>query len=184
MTSAVSLEGQVAIVTGAGRHRGLGESIARAFASSGANVVIADLGHTQGTQFPEHGVASQSEMDEVSEQLSALGGGQVRSHVCDVRHEAQIAALVEYAVRQFGSLDIVVNNAGIGYLMAPVHEISTEDWDAVHAPGGFSARLGSVIPVNVKPGIRRWARTRQPSVDLRLCSRASVRTFTPALLTL
>jgi NAD(P)-dependent dehydrogenase (short-subunit alcohol dehydrogenase family) len=123
--------GKVVVVTGAGRPRGLGQAIARAFASSGAHVVLADLGRTQGSQFPAHGVATTDDMEQVAAELRALGDGDVETIVCDVRDEAQVEALVARTVTRFGAVDVFVNNAGIGYLMAPVQDVTEADWDAV-----------------------------------------------------
>jgi NAD(P)-dependent dehydrogenase (short-subunit alcohol dehydrogenase family) len=129
--AADSVAGRVVVVTGAGRPGGLGQGIARAFAGAGAHVLLADLGRTQGSQFPAHGVASTDDMDEVTAELRGLGGGEVEAMACDVRDEAQVEALVARAVTRFGSLDVFVNNAGIGYLMAPVQDLKETDWDAV-----------------------------------------------------
>jgi NAD(P)-dependent dehydrogenase (short-subunit alcohol dehydrogenase family) len=123
--------GKVVVVTGAGRPKGLGQGIARAFASAGAHVVLADLGRTEGSQFPAHGVATTGDMEQVAAELRALGDGDVEAMVCDVRDEAQVEALVARTVERFGSVDVFVNNAGIGYLMAPVQDVTEADWDAV-----------------------------------------------------
>ncbi len=130
-TAALGLGGKVVVVTGAGRHKGLGEGIARGFVTAGAHVVLADLGHTEGSQFPEHGVGTSAELEDVAEQLRGLGGGDVATAACDARDEAQVSALAATAVDRFGGLDVWVNNAGIGYLMAPVQEVDEADWDAV-----------------------------------------------------
>jgi meso-butanediol dehydrogenase/(S,S)-butanediol dehydrogenase/diacetyl reductase len=127
----IDLSGSAVVVTGAGRHRGLGQGIARAFVTAGADVLLSDIGQVGGSQFPEHGVATRDELDQVAGELRELGGGRVETAVCDVRDEAQVAALAERAVECFGSLDVWVNNAGIGYLMAPVQEVQEADWDAV-----------------------------------------------------
>ena len=50
------LEGKVAIVTGSGRHKGLGQAMAMRLGEEGCNVVVADLGRTEGDLFPDHGV--------------------------------------------------------------------------------------------------------------------------------
>jgi meso-butanediol dehydrogenase/(S,S)-butanediol dehydrogenase/diacetyl reductase len=128
---AIDIDGRTVVVTGAGRHRGLGQGIARAFVTAGANVVISDIGRTEGTRFPEHGVGTTDELEAVAGELRAIGGGDVETAVCDVRDENQVEALVAHAAERFGSLDVYVNNAGIGYLMAPVQDIDGSDWDAV-----------------------------------------------------
>ena len=89
------LDDQVAVVTGAGR--GLGAAIALAFAEAGADVVISSR--------------TQSQLDEVADQIRALGR---RAHAvaADLAHPEATAALAGTAVEAFGKLDIVVNNVG------------------------------------------------------------------------
>ena len=89
------LDDQVAVVTGAGR--GLGAAIAVAFAEVGADVVISSR--------------TRSELDDVAEQIRALGR---RAHVvtADLADTDATAALAQTAVDEFSRLDIVVNNVG------------------------------------------------------------------------
>jgi meso-butanediol dehydrogenase/(S,S)-butanediol dehydrogenase/diacetyl reductase len=135
------LEGKVAIVTGAGRHRGLGKAIALRLAQEGADVMVADLGRSSGRQFPAGLVAETEEMQAVVADLEATGRRAV-AVACDVRDEDQVAALVARTVEVFGRLDILVNNAGIGYLMSLVTETDLTDWDAVLAVNLTGAFLG------------------------------------------
>lgn len=125
------LAGKTVLITGAGRQKGLGEGIAKRFMEEGCNVVIADLDKTSGSQFPEHGVATKSEMELVVANLNSSVTGKAVSISCDVRNESDVQAAVAHAIKQFGSLDVLVNNAGIGYLMSPVVDTKEEDWDAV-----------------------------------------------------
>ncbi|MCV7315246.1 SDR family oxidoreductase [Mycolicibacillus parakoreensis] len=102
------LDGQAAVVTGAGR--GLGAAIAVAFAEVGADVVIA--------------ARTADQLGTVAEQIRGVGG---RAHVvaADLAHPADTAALAEQAVAAFGRLDIVVNNVG-GAMPAPLLSTSTD----------------------------------------------------------
>ncbi len=125
------IEGKSVIVTGAGRRLGLGEGIARRFVEEGANVLIADLDRPSGEHFPEHGVPALTEMEQVVADLRALDRGRVDSAICDVRDEQQVEAAVDQAVEVFGGVDVVINNAGIGYLMSPIVDTSLEDFEVV-----------------------------------------------------
>jgi NAD(P)-dependent dehydrogenase (short-subunit alcohol dehydrogenase family) len=125
------LEGRVAIVTGAGR--GLGRSYALALAREGARVVVNDLG---GGLHGESG--SETPADEVVREIRALGGEAV-ADASDVADWDGAHALVETAVREFGDVDVLVNNAGILRDRMLVN-MSAEEWDdviRVHLRGHF-----------------------------------------------
>ena len=106
------LTGKVAVITGAAS--GMGRAAAILFASKGANVVLADL-NTKGGE-------------EVAAEASAAGGRSVFQRA-DVSEEADVEALIARAVSEFGKLDILFNNAGIGGAVGPLENISVEDWD-------------------------------------------------------
>ena len=128
--AAGSLAGKVAVVTGAGRPRGLGEAIARKLADLGASVVISDIGRAMDSATPGHMVGLSDDMIAVRDDLAKLGG-YVSAFACDVRVPGEVAALAQHAVKTHGSLDIWVNNAGIGYLMKPILDVTEDDWRAV-----------------------------------------------------
>ena len=96
MNPSYDFHGQVAVVTGAGA--GMGRDTARAFAASGAAVVLADL--------------DEDALVTATDELTAAGH-QALGINCDVADEAQVAALVERTVDTFGRLDMAFNNAGI-----------------------------------------------------------------------
>jgi len=123
------LEGKVAIITGAGRRHGLGEAIARRLLAEGCRVAISDLG-TPGPLMEAQRIGTHAELQALAEDMRAAGG-QVLALELDVRDEGQIDAAVAATVEQFGRLDVLVNNAGIGYLMQPLLETSRESWRAV-----------------------------------------------------
>jgi NAD(P)-dependent dehydrogenase (short-subunit alcohol dehydrogenase family) len=125
------LAGKAVLITGAGRRRGLGEGIALRFVQEGAHVMIADLDRPQGDQFPEHGVPAQSEMDALVAYLNECGPGSAAAITCDVRQEEQVAAAVAATVSAFGGVDVLINNAGVGYLMSPIVDTDLADWDVV-----------------------------------------------------
>jgi meso-butanediol dehydrogenase/(S,S)-butanediol dehydrogenase/diacetyl reductase len=124
------LAGKVAVVTGSGRRKGLGEAIARRLAEDGAAVVISDIGRAVDASTPGSMVGETAEMEAIAQDLRAAGAS-VSTKTCDVRRWIEVAALARHAVETHGGLDIWVNNAGIGYIMKPLLEVSPEDWTAV-----------------------------------------------------
>src|SRR5690554_5315266 len=108
------LNGQVAIVTGASR--GIGRAIALQLAKEKAKVVINYTGN-------------QAKAEEVVAEIKAFGGEAIAVKA-DVADMTQVTELVETTINTFGSIEILVNNAGItrdGLLM----RLKEEDWDAV-----------------------------------------------------
>jgi NAD(P)-dependent dehydrogenase (short-subunit alcohol dehydrogenase family) len=130
MANFPELKGKVALVTGAGRRKGLGEAIARRLAEEGCKVVVTDIGHAKGEEMPESAVGTQSEMESVAADIRAMGA-ECHAMTLDVLEEAQVKTVVAETVKRFGGIDILVNNAGIGYLMKPMTELSAAEWDAV-----------------------------------------------------
>jgi NAD(P)-dependent dehydrogenase (short-subunit alcohol dehydrogenase family) len=104
------LEGKRTIVTGAGA--GIGEAIARRFVDAGARVIIADI-----------------DLANAQSVAQALGDAAI-AHKVDVRSAEEMDALVRRAIDEWGGLDVMVNNAGIG-VAATTPETSEEDWDRV-----------------------------------------------------
>jgi NAD(P)-dependent dehydrogenase (short-subunit alcohol dehydrogenase family) len=125
-----NLSGKTAIVTGSGRHAGIGEAIVMRLAQEGCNVVISDIGKPKGSEFAQEHIGTTAEMDEIVAACRALGVGAL-GVPCDVRSTKDCQNLVSEAVKIFGSVDILVNNAGVGYLMEPFTEFKEESWDAV-----------------------------------------------------
>jgi meso-butanediol dehydrogenase/(S,S)-butanediol dehydrogenase/diacetyl reductase len=122
--------GKTAVVTGSGRRKGLGEAIARRLAADGAAVVISDIGASRDAATPSAMIGAAAEMEAIAEDIRA-SGADCSTRVCDVRDFEQVRALAAHSVEAHGGLDIWVNNAGIGYLMKPLADVSPEDWRAV-----------------------------------------------------
>lgn len=110
------LEDKVALVTGAGS--GFGEGIAKRFAHEGAKVVVNDVNGQQGRR-----VAQEIE----------TAGGQALFVQADVSAADDVRAMVEAAVRRFGRLDTLVNNAGITHRNRPMLEVTEEEFDRIFA---------------------------------------------------
>jgi meso-butanediol dehydrogenase/(S,S)-butanediol dehydrogenase/diacetyl reductase len=130
VSAAGRLAGKTAVITGAGRPGGIGQGIAHRLAAEGARIVLHDLGRVSGEIAPAHGVGTSADLDATADALRATGA-EVRTFCGDVLIEKDVADLMDFARDSFGSLDIVVNNAGIGYLFGPLTEMTEEKWDAV-----------------------------------------------------
>jgi meso-butanediol dehydrogenase/(S,S)-butanediol dehydrogenase/diacetyl reductase len=122
--------GKTAVVTGSGRRGGLGEAIVRRLADEGAAIVLSDIGASRDSATPDAMIGARAEMQAIAEEMRA-GGAQVSTCVCDVRDPDQVNALARHARDHHGGLDIWVNNAGIGYIMKPMLEVTPQDWRAV-----------------------------------------------------
>jgi 3-oxoacyl-[acyl-carrier protein] reductase len=107
----MQLQGDVAIVTGAGR--GIGSQIAQRFAAEGARVVVADL--------------DESSARRVAAAINEAGGEAIDWGV-DVCEAAQVNRIVADTLGRFGKLDILVNNAGVG-LNRPFLTTTLEEWE-------------------------------------------------------
>ena len=126
----MTLQGQVAVITGAGRPGGLGLAIATRLATDGARIVLHDRGAVAGDIAPAHGVGSTSDLEGAADSLRAKGA-QVVTVTGDLLDEDAMQSIVAAADHAFGRLDILVNNAGIGYLFGPLVEMQATHLDAV-----------------------------------------------------
>jgi NAD(P)-dependent dehydrogenase (short-subunit alcohol dehydrogenase family) len=117
------LDGRSAIVTGSGR--GIGRAIAEALAANGARVIVADVGASIGGEGADPAPAH-----EVAEAINKGGGKKAIAFTESVASPGVAKHLVELAVKEFGGIDIVVNNAAI-LRDAFIFRADPRDWDAV-----------------------------------------------------
>ena len=121
----IHLRDKVAIVTGASR--GIGESIARTFAKSGAKVVLASR-KIEGLRAVEETIRGE--------------GGDAFAHACHTGSREQVEGLVAAAVERFGKVDVLVNNAATNPYFGPMVNIDEAAWDKtfeVNVKGYFYA---------------------------------------------
>ena len=126
------LAGKVAIVTGAGRYRGIGRHIALALARSGADVVITGSGRSPDTFPDDEKAMAWRDIDSVADEVRALGR-RVLPLVIDVRKADECDRLVAETKREFGRIDILVNNAaaGRGNDRVPLVDLEESEWRRV-----------------------------------------------------
>ena len=132
------LNGKVAIITGAAS--GMGRATAIRFAGEGAKIVIADLNK-------EGGEAAARDCRE--------NGSDAVFQRTDVSGEADVKAAVERALKEFGRLDIIYNNAGLGGAVGPIDQITVENWDktlAILLRGVFLGIKHAVAPMRKAGG--------------------------------
>ncbi|MGH8247612.1 MAG: SDR family NAD(P)-dependent oxidoreductase, partial [Gammaproteobacteria bacterium] len=146
---AMTLEGQVAIVTGAGR--GFGRAVAVSLAAEGAAVAVASRTRTQ--------------LDETVRHIET-GGGRGFAIAGDVTQRRDVAFIVAAAEKHFGPVTLLVNNAGVPDPFGPVSDIDPDQWwaaQAVHVygpllfmravlPGMKQRRAGRIINVSAYGG--------------------------------
>jgi glucose 1-dehydrogenase len=109
------LKGQTALVTGA--NSGIGRAIALAFGRAGADVIV-------------NYVSEPEEAERVAEEIRSNTGRRALAVHADVSDEAGVSAMFATAIREFGTVDVLVSNAGI-QRDAPFHEMTVAQWDQV-----------------------------------------------------
>src|SRR3954452_23213908 len=137
MAGTQALAGKVAIVTGAGKN--IGKAIALALAVDGASVVV-------------NGRGDRAIIEETAGE-SRAGGGRALSYLADVSKPDQVAAMVEAGVKEFGAVDIAVNNAGLRR-QTPFLQMNLEEWHEILsvALDGAFILAKAAVPEMVKRG--------------------------------
>jgi 3-oxoacyl-[acyl-carrier protein] reductase len=143
------LQNGTALVTGGGR--GIGRAVAERLARLGATVIITGR--------------DQHLLEQTASAIQSAGG-KCRALPCDVTDFGSVTNAARLVQREFGGLQILVNNAGIGGFTAPLHELPPEQWDAIlntnlrgvyycihaFAPMMIAARRGDIINISSLAG--------------------------------
>lgn len=168
----MSLKGKVGLVTGGGQ--GIGKGIVKRLLEEGMSVVIAEIDDEAGR--------------ETESQMKHLGPARfIRT---DVRDEASVKNCVDVAVREFGRLDALVNNAGIAHAhQGPIETLSLEDWNrmvSTHLTGCFlCAKHASPYLRKARGAIVNIASTRafqsEPDTEAYAAAKGGIVAFTHAL---
>ena len=133
----MKLEGQVAIITGAGR--GIGRAIALAYAREGARLALA--------------ARNEAELEETAAAVSELGGEAITVRT-DVTSQIATERLARRVIERFGSIDVLVNNAGISGPVGPLQSNDIAEWvDTINVNlTGTFLMCRAVIPVMLQQG--------------------------------
>ncbi|HVO26786.1 MAG TPA: SDR family NAD(P)-dependent oxidoreductase [Candidatus Margulisiibacteriota bacterium] len=123
------LEGKVAIVTGAGRPKGIGRATALRLAEHGATVVVADLCRKYEGDLAFYGVGD--DWAQLQRVVSEVEGRGARGLACkvDVTRRDEVANCVAETVTTFGRIDILFNNAGTAVGVGPFLAMTQQQWD-------------------------------------------------------
>jgi 3-oxoacyl-[acyl-carrier protein] reductase len=137
MAEAQALEGKVAIVTGSGKN--IGKAIVETLARDGAAVVV-------------NGRGDKAIVEETAKEIRAAGG-KAMPYLADISKPDQVAAMVDATVKEFGGVDIAVNNAGLRR-QTPFLQMNLEEWHEILsvALDGAFIMFKAVVPEMIKRG--------------------------------
>jgi 3-hydroxybutyrate dehydrogenase len=136
-----TLKGKTALVTGS--TSGIGLGIARALAAQGANIVL-------------NGFGDAKEIDALQTSIASEFGVQTVYHNADMSKSGEIEAMMKFAAKKFGGVDVLVNNAGIQFV-SPVEDFPVEKWDAIIAINLSSAFHTTRLAIPQMKA-RKWGR--------------------------
>lgn len=161
------LQGKTAIVTGAAS--GMGKAIAKLFAAEGANVILADLNKEAAV--------------EVAQELAEGKGHAVQT---DVACDQSVAALVKETLDVYGSIDVLVNCAGVPQAFTPIEELTLEQWDRIMSVNtksiflttrhavvhmkekgkGSIINIASIAGIRARPGLNAYCASKGAAIML------------------
>ena len=126
------LNGKVAIITGAGRRRSIGYSTAMALAELGADIVVTGTGRDPSTFPPDERAMGWRDIESTAEDVRGLGRHALPV-VVDITDVGQVDMMMERTLREFGRVDILINNAAvaIGADRAPIVDVAPDVFQRV-----------------------------------------------------
>ena len=186
------LEGKVAVVTGAGRMRSIGRSIAVELARAGCDVVLTGTGRAPERYPADEQAAGWRDIESVADEVRAAGR-RALPVVCDVSDLSAVEALRDQVLAEFGRVDVVVNNAGAarGEDRKPVVDLDPAAWRTVldvNLTGSFlmckvfgqallgAGRGGSIVNISSIAG-KRFS----PSTSAYAASKAGLQALTACM---
>jgi len=122
------LDGKIAVVTGVGRPMGIGRSCALKLVEMGADVMISDLCRKYEGDLESYNLGQWEQLEKVAGEIEAKGR-KVRAFKVDVTIRSEIEDMVGAVVKEFGHIDVLINNAGTGVGVGPFLNISEAAWD-------------------------------------------------------
>jgi NAD(P)-dependent dehydrogenase (short-subunit alcohol dehydrogenase family) len=146
-----NLHSRIAIITGAGRHGGIGAAVAQRLAQAGADIVVADLCAPPPAGLPAPAIGQWDELQAIAGEVQAMGVRCLPVQV-DVTDPVSIQAMLAQAMAEFGRIDILVNNAGAIFGPSPVAQMADDAWRRtleVNATGVFLVTK-AVLPAMIQ----------------------------------
>ncbi len=131
MTISADLKGHVAIVTGS--TSGIGQAMAKQLAKQGCNIIV-------------NGLGDPAKIEEERAGIAAEFGVEVKYHGADMTKPEEIADMVDFAKREFGRLDVLLNNAGVQFV-SPIEDFPIDKWNqiiAINLSSAFHATRAAV----------------------------------------
>jgi 3-hydroxybutyrate dehydrogenase len=135
------LQGKTALVTGS--TSGIGLGIARALAAQGANIIL-------------NGFGEAAEIEKLRAEIASSHKVSVRYDGADLSKQDQIEVMLAKALKEFGAIDVLVNNAGIQHV-APIEEFPVDKWNAILAIN-LSASFHAIRLALPAMKARKWGR--------------------------